>query len=116
MVVVRVMRGRAHNFYFHEMYAHGQLMRTEVAVVVGRGGRALERMAKVWELESYLGRHERVATSVYCDENKKRSTQCCLIKSTNSVIKWTAIMTSLLKDYHYWNENFGLASESWEQL
>jgi hypothetical protein len=30
--------------------------------------------------------------------------------------KWTAIMTSLLNDYHYWNGNFGLASESWEQL
>ena len=29
--------------------------------------------------------------------------------------KWTAIMTALLNDYHYWNENFGLASESWEQ-
>jgi septal ring factor EnvC (AmiA/AmiB activator) len=27
-----------------------------------------------------------------------------------------AIMTSLLNDYHYWNGNFGLASESWEQL
>jgi hypothetical protein len=26
-----------------------------------------------------------------------------------------AVMTSLLNDYHYWNGNFGLASESWEQ-
>ena len=48
--------------------------------------------------------------------NKKRSTQYSLIRSTNSVIKWTAIMTSLLNDYHYWNGNFGLASEYWEQL
>ena len=36
-------------------------------------------------------------------------------RSTNSVIKWTAIMTTLLNDYHYWNGNFGLASEHWEQ-
>ncbi len=47
---------------------------------------------------------------------KKKSTRYCLIRSTNSVIKWTAIMTTLLNDYRYWNGNFGLASEYWEQL
>jgi len=36
-------------------------------------------------------------------------------RSTNSVIKWTAIMTALVNDYHYWNGSFGLASEHWEQ-
>ena len=37
-------------------------------------------------------------------------------KSTNCVIKWTAIMTTLLNDYQYWNGNFGLLLEHWEQL
>jgi hypothetical protein len=42
-------------------------------------------------------------------------TKYCLIRSTNSVIKWTAIMTALVNDYHYWNGSFGLESEHWEQ-
>jgi len=32
----------------------------------------------------------------------------------DSVLKWTAIMTVLLDDYHYWNGNFGLLSEHWD--
>ena len=39
-----------------------------------------------------------------------------LLKSTNSVIKWTGIMTSFVQDYQYWNGEFGLLSDHWEQL
>ena len=32
-------------------------------------------------------------------QNRKRLTQYCLLKLTNSVIKWTGIMTSYCKEY-----------------
>ena len=78
--------------------------------LVSRLDSAIEKIVEVNNnVSRMLAVHEERITK------QKKSTRCCLIKSTNSVIKWTAIMTSLLNDYHYWNGNFGLVLESWEQ-
>jgi len=79
--------------------------------VVSKLDSAIEKIAEVNNnVSRMLAVHEKESV------NKKKSTQYCLIKSTNCVIKWTAIMTALLQDYQNSNGNFGLLSEYWEQL
>jgi len=76
--------------------------------LVNRLDSAIEKIAEVNNNVSRM-------LAVHEERISKQETKFCLIKSTNYVIKWTSIMTTLLNDLHYWNGNFGLASEHWEQ-
>ena len=77
---------------------------------VGKLDSAIEKIAEVnTNVSKMLAVHEEKYQS------KKRLTEYSLLKSTNSVIKWTGIMTSFVRDYQYWKEEYGLRSEHWEQ-
>ena len=62
--------------------------------IVLRIDAAIEKLSEVnTTVSRMLAVHEEVS------QNKKKVTTYCLLRLTNSVIKWTGIMTSYCKEY-----------------